>query len=72
LTAQSANPPHASDNEDDDEQQQQVRKQRVDAQHDEENGIVAAEIAEVVVDPALGFAEVCRLRETFDVEELAQ
>lgn len=64
--------PHASDDEDNDEEEGEVVEQRVDAEHDEDGGIVAAEVAQVVVDPALGLAEVCWLRDALEVEELAQ
>lgn len=61
---------HAADDEANDEEQQQVCEQAVDAEHDEDGGIVAGEVAEIVVDSALHLAEVGRLGDALDVEEL--
>lgn len=69
-TLQLANSPHSSDDEEDDEQQREVGDQAVDGQHDENDGIVAGEVAEVVVDAALDLAKVLGLGDALDVEEL--
>ena len=71
LTLEHTDAPDAADDEDDDEEEAQVGEQAVDAEHDEEGGIVAAEIAKVVVDAALGLAKVCRLGDALEVEEFA-
>lgn len=68
--AQLADPPHATNDEEYDEEQREVGQQRVDAEHDEDSGIVAAEVAKVVVDARLDLAEVLGLAEALDVEEL--
>ena len=62
---------HAADYEYNDEEQEQVCKQAVNAEHDEDDGIVAAEVGQVVVDTGLDFAKVLRLRQSLEVEELA-
>ena len=62
---------HAADDEDNDEEQEQVCKQAVNAEHDEEDGIVAAEVGQVVVDTGLNLAKVLRLRQALEVEKLA-
>ena len=62
---------HAANDEYNDEEQEQVCKQAVNAEHDEDDGIVAAEVGQVVVDASLDLAEVLRLGETLEVEELA-
>ena len=66
-----ANTEHAADYEYNDEEQEQVCKQAVNAEHDEEHGIVAAEVGQVVVDASLDLAKVLRLRQALEVEELA-
>lgn len=45
LAVQLANPPHSTDYENDDKQEGQVREQAVDEEHEEDNGIVAGEVA---------------------------
>lgn len=67
-----ADGPHAADDEDDDEEEGHVRDQAVDAQHDEDRGIVAGEVAQVVVDARLHIAEVLGLRQPLDVEEVGE
>jgi len=69
--SQLADAEHSTDDEGDDEQQQQVGQQAVDAEHDEDDGIVAAEVGEVVVDAGLDLAEVLRLGQALEVEEFA-
>ena len=66
-----ANAVHASDDEDDNKEKQQVSEQAVDAEHSEDGSIVAGEVAQVVVDAALGLAEVGGLGDALEVEELA-
>lgn len=61
---------HTANNEENDEGQEPVGDQGVDAQHDEEDGIVAREVAKVVVDAILNLAEVLRLGDLLEVEEL--
>ena len=63
---------HTTYDQDDDKQQEQVREQAVDAEHDEDDGIVAAEVRQVVVDSGLHIAEVSGLRESLEVEELRE
>ena len=66
-----ANSVHASNDEDDDKEKQQVSEQAVDAEHGEDGSIVAGEVAQVVVDAALGLAKVGGLGDALEVEELA-
>lgn len=47
--------------EDDDEQEERVGQQTVDTQHNKDDGIVAGEVGQVVVDATLDFAEVSGL-----------
>lgn len=65
-----ANTVHAANHEADDEEQHHVGEQAVDAEHDKDSRIVAREVAQVVVDPALHFAEIGGLREALHIEEL--
>lgn len=65
-----ANAIHAANDEEDDEQEQEVGEEAVDAEHDEDDGIIAGEVAQVVVDPALDFGEIGRLGDALKVEEL--
>lgn len=52
---------HATNNEENVEGQEPVCEQSVDAQHDEEDGIVAGKVAKVVVDAVLDLAKVLGL-----------
>ena len=61
---------HAEGDEDDVEKQPEVGEQAVDAEHGEDDGVVAREVAEVVVDTRLHLAEVGGLADALDVEEL--
>lgn len=61
---------HATNEQEDDEKQAFISEQAVDDEHGEDGSIVAREVAQVVVDPALNLAEVGRLGDAFDVEEL--
>lgn len=65
-----ANDKHARGDKDDVEQKPPVGQEGVDAQHDKDDGIVAGEVAEVVVDTRLHLAKVLRLGEALDVKEL--
>jgi hypothetical protein len=65
-----SNHPHANSDEDDGEEKSKVREECVDAQHDEDDGIVAREVAEIVVNTRLHLSEITRLRQALDVEEL--
>lgn len=70
ATVEFANSVHTTGNQDNDKQENGVRKETVDAQHKEDDEVVAREVGQVVVDTALHFAEVCWLGDTLDVEEL--
>lgn len=63
---------HAEGDKDDVEEQPPVRQQGVDAEHNENDAVVAAEVAEVVVDARLNLAKVLRLGKALEVEELGQ
>lgn len=65
-----ANAVHATDEQKDDEEECQICEQAVDDEHGENSGIVAREVAEVVVDSALHLAEVGWLGDALHVEEL--
>ena len=66
---QLANAVETGADEDDHKQQQRVGQQAVDAEHHKDDGIVAGEVGEVVVHPALDFTKVGRLRQALEVEE---
>lgn len=61
---------HAENDEDDIEQEPRVGEEGVNAEHDKDNGIVAREVAQVVVDTRLDLSEVLGLRHALDVEKL--
>lgn len=63
---------HAGDHKDDIEKQPPVGQQSVDAEHDEDDGVVAGEVAEVVVDAGLHVGKVLGLGQALDIEELGQ
>jgi len=63
---------HAADDEDNDEEEQEVGEEGVDAEHNEDDRVVAAEVGEVVVDPVLDFGEVAGLGEGLDVQEFRE
>lgn len=67
-----SNTPHATNDQEDDEQEQEVGEKRVDAEHHKQDSIVAGEVSEIVVDSALNFAKVLRLRESLDIEEFSK
>ncbi|KAB8337210.1 hypothetical protein FH972_021512 [Carpinus fangiana] len=69
--AEFADAPHAGDDEDDVEQEPEVCDERVDGQHDEDDGIVAGEVGQVVVDSVLDLCKVLGLGHALEVEELA-
>lgn len=61
---------HTANDEDDIEQEQQISQETVYAEHSEHGCVVAREVSQVVVDPALGLAEVGGLGDSLDIEEL--
>lgn len=61
---------HATNHEADDKEEQQVGEQAVDAKHNKDSGIVAREVAQVIVDSALDLAKVGRLGDALEVKEL--
>lgn len=65
-----ANSVHTPGDEDNDKQQNRISEESVDAQHEEDDEVVAGEVGEVVVDTALHFAKVGGLGDTLNVEEL--
>lgn len=62
--------PKTGSHKDDDEEQKGVGQQAVDAEHNKDDGIVAGEVAQVVVDAALDLSKIGRLRNALEVEEL--
>lgn len=70
IALELADAEHSADNEADDEEQEQVCQQAVDAEHDKNSGIVAGEVAQVVVYTALDFTKVGGLGNALDIEEL--
>lgn len=70
VTLELSDTEHAPYDQDDDEEQHQIGEQAVYAEHDEDGGIVAGEVAQVVVDTALDLTKVGWLRDALDVEEL--
>lgn len=71
TTVELANEEHARNNKDDVEKQQPVGQQSVDAEHQEDDAVVAGEVGEVVVPSRLDLAKVGGLGEALHVEELA-
>lgn len=67
-----ADEPHAGNDEDDVEEQPRVGEQSIDTEHHEHDGIVAGEVAKVVVDAGLHFGKVFGLGEALEVEELGE
>lgn len=67
---QYTNAPKTGGHEDDEEEQGGSGQQAVDAEHHENDGIVAGEVAQVVVDPALDLPKVGGLGDALEVEEL--
>ena len=61
---------HANNKEAYDEEQQQVGEKAVDAEHGKDGGVVAREVSQVEIDSALDFAEVGRLGDALNIEEL--
>lgn len=70
IATKLANCPHATNNQDDVKEKPKVGEQAVDAEHDKDHGIVAGEIAEVVIDSSLYFPEVVWLRQSLQIQEL--
>lgn len=70
ASVQLADAEHARHHKDDIKEQQPVGQQGVDAEHEEDDGIVAGEVAQVVVDAGLHLAKVGRLGQALEVEEL--
>lgn len=66
-----SNSPHTTGDEDDGEEQSQVSEKGVDGEHDDNGGIVAGEVAQVVVPSALDFTEVGRFGDALEIEEFA-
>lgn len=69
ATVQLANSPETGADEDNEEHQSPVGQQAVDAEHDKDDGIVAREVAEVVVDATLDFTKVGGLGQALEVKE---
>lgn len=72
LSAQSPDAVHSSDDEKDEEKQPPVCQQAVDAEHGKDSGIVGREVPKVVVDSALRFSNICRFRDSLEVEEFVE
>lgn len=70
TTLETADQVHTGNDQDDVEEQCPVGEQSVDAQHAEDDSIVAREVAEVIVDSRLHLAKIGRLGDTLEVEEL--
>lgn len=70
CAVESSNQVHAGDNEDNVEEEPGVGEEGIDAKHHKDDGIVAGEVAQVVVDARLGLSEIGRLGHALDVEEL--
>ena len=70
ATFEPADEPHAKHNKDDIKEQPEVCDEGVDAEHDKDDGIVAGEVAQIVVDSTLHFAEIVGLGQSLDIEEL--
>ena len=53
------------------EEKGRIGEEAVDGEHGSKGEVVALKVGEVVIDPALDFAEVGRLGETLEVEEFS-
>lgn len=71
TTLETSDTVHTGNDEENVEKKEPVGQERIQAEHDEEDGIVAREVAEVIVDTGLDLREVLGLRDTFEVEELS-
>ena len=71
ATSQSANDPHADCHKDYIKQKPGVGEKGIDRQHDKDDGIVAGEVSQVVVDSCLDISKVSWLRQSLEVEELS-
>lgn len=65
-----SNTPHSSHHQANHKHQQEVGEQAVDAEHDKDDGIIAREVGQIVVDTALDLAKVLGLAEALEVEKL--
>lgn len=72
LATKLADSPHSTHYENNDKQKCQVREQTVDEEHEEDDGIVAGEVAEIVGGSVLGFTEAGRLGEEGEIEEFSK
>lgn len=70
AAVQASNEPHTDYHEDDIEQEEPVGQKSVQAQHAEDDSIVAGEVAQVVIDARLHLAKVGGLGESLEVEKL--
>lgn len=71
LAIQPAEHPQTNGKKNDVEQQQLVRDEGVDAEKDEDDGVVARKGRQVVIDTRLNLGKVGGLREALEVEKLA-
>ncbi len=70
TTLELADQEHARDDKDNVEQEPDVGEQGVEEEHHKDDGIVAREVAQVIVDAGLGFAKIGGFGEALHVEEL--
>lgn len=70
MSFELSNSPHSTNDKEDEEEKCQVGEQAIDAQHKEDDDIVARKVSKVVINSGLDLAEVCRFGDALEVEEL--
>ena len=70
ATLEFADSPHTTNDEADDEEEKPFGEKGVDGEHEEDTHVVCGKVAQVEVDSILSLAEVGRLRQSLEVEEL--
>lgn len=70
ATVEFADPVHTTGDQYNDKEKNGVSEETVDAQHEEDDEVVAGEVGQVVVDTALHFAKVGGLGDTLYIEKL--
>lgn len=66
-----SNGKEADAHEDHVKEESQVGEEAVDSKHGCQGEVIALEVCQIVIDPALYLAEVCRFGEPFEIEEIS-
>lgn len=70
VTLELADSVHTANEHEDDKEQGKISEQAVDDEHGKDGCVIAREVAQIVVDPALHLAKVGGLGDALDIEEL--